>query len=545
MASRGCVQQDVLCPLGQVYNRVAPTKQNLLCNEQSGIETVLNHADFQTTWESVYAAVPKKDSEPVLDLISQFTNVSYNETTTTTTTTEKLPTNLVYPVSAKEFKAPKFNYVVPKSSRYVIVLERTSIMNINQRWTNIKRALYRFIQYLPTGSELSIISYGTEATVNLPPTVVTEANKEGLHGRIPRKVILEDNACTYCALNTSLKSLQNYMGQLESGSIILISGSSNKPIFMEKIMDKVNQVPLRVFPILYPSTGAPELLQLAKFGKAYSVPEGEEAYSGVTPLNYLSEVLLDIMKIAEDLQIQKVHETKHLSYEFAGTFTMEQDILHKMHVTLSVDDENKVEFFEVTNPSGKKQLFSKFEDGMVVFSHPGIAQAGIWTYHAKLYPNTGLSSTTKMTVDVVSQSNNAEAEPFMLEVFTNTVENEFVDAYNDQVILYARLTKGNAPVIGANVRATIFRPGGPESNPPIVLKMRDNGAGYPDITAQDGIYSVYFSDFATVPGFYSVQVSADNNGGSARTPRTANPIDKDANNILNVFTGKNYLLMLM
>ena len=49
--------------------------------------------------------------------------------------------------------------------------------------------------------------------------------------------------------------------------------------------------------------------------------------------------------------------------------------------------------------------------------------------------------------------------------------------------------------------------------------MRDNGAGYPDITAQDGIYSVYFADFATVPGFYSVQVSADNNGGSARTPR--------------------------
>ena len=115
----------------------------------------------------------------------------------------------------------------------------------------------------------------------------------------------------------------------------------------------------------------------------------------------------------------KVHETKHLSYEFAGTFTMEQDILHKMHVTLSVDDENKVEFFEVTNPSGQKHLFSQFEDGMVVFSHPGIAQAGIWTYHAKLYPNTGLSSTTKMTVDVVSQSNNAEAEPFMLEVLSN------------------------------------------------------------------------------------------------------------------------------
>ena len=41
---------------------------------------------------------------------------------------------------------------------------------------------------------------------------------QGLHGRIPRKVILdEDNACTYCALNISLKSLENFMGQLETG----------------------------------------------------------------------------------------------------------------------------------------------------------------------------------------------------------------------------------------------------------------------------------------------------------------------------------------
>ena len=156
-----------------------------------------------------------------------------------------------------------------------------------------------------------------------------------------------------------------------------------------------------------------------------------------------------------------------------------------------------------------------------------------------------------MTVDVVSQSNNAEAEPFMLEVFSNSDESE-IDAFsNNPVILYARLTKGNAPVIGANVRATIFRPGGPDTNPPVSLMMRDNGAGYPDITADDGIYSVYFTDFATVPGFYSVQVSADNNGGSARTPRltglTSSQLasaggpgvsTEDSSNIHAVLTGK-------
>ena len=107
--------------------------------------------------------------------------------------------------------------------------------------------------------------------------------------------------------------------------------------------------------ILISFTFFPDLIHLAAYGKVYSIPEGEES-SAVTPLNYLSEVLLDVLDLAEGLRMQKIHETKHLSYEFAGTFTMEQDILHKMHVTLSVDDENKVEFFEVTNPSTLEEV---------------------------------------------------------------------------------------------------------------------------------------------------------------------------------------------
>ena len=242
----------------------------MLCDEQSAIEVVLNHKDFQTTWESVYAEQQKPHHEQQqgsssqnqnildnlnLDLVSQFSNLtSFTTTTTTTTTTTSLPPHLVYPVSAKEFESPVFKYIVPKSRRYVLLLERSSIMDVNERWTNIRRALYRFIQYLPTGSELSIISFGIEAKVNLPPTVVTDTNREGLHGRIPRKVLMEDNACTYCALNTSLKALQNYMGQLETGTLILVSGSSSKPVLLNNILKSIKQVPLQVFPILYPAS---------------------------------------------------------------------------------------------------------------------------------------------------------------------------------------------------------------------------------------------------------------------------------------------------
>jgi len=191
-------------------------------------------------------------------------------------------------------------------------------------------------------------------------------------------------------------------------------------------------------------------------------------------------------------------------------------MLHKMSVTLNVDDENKVELFEVTNPSGRKHLFSQFEDGMVVFRHPGIAQTGIWTYYAKLYSNTVLPSGDKMTIDVVTSANSEEAEPFLLEVFAN---HQIVDPYNNKLIFYAKVTKGAYPVSDANVVAIVHRPRSNSSSDSVTLTLHDNGLGDPDITAGDGIYSGYFSDFAPVPGFYSFQVSADDNKGLAKTPK--------------------------
>ena len=75
-------------------------------------------------------------------------------------------------------------------------------------------------------------------------------------------------------------------------------------------------------------------------------------------------------------------------------------------------------------------------------------------------------------------------------------------------------------MIDAHVKATVFKPGGDlEASSPLTFVLRDNGAGYPDVTAGDGIYSAYFADYATVPGLYTIRVVADNNDGLARTPK--------------------------
>ena len=97
------------------------------------------------------------------------------------------------------------------------------------------------------------------------------------------------------------------------------------------------------------------------------------------------------------------------------------------------------------------------------------------------------------------------------------IQDQFTYFCSGPVTVYARLTRGgHTPVLNARVKATLFKPGAAGE---VILDLNDNGAGYPDVTADDGIYSAYFSDFAATPGLYSIRVEADNNDGLARTPK--------------------------
>ena len=49
----------------------------------------------------------------------------------------------------------------------------------------------RFIQHLANGTTLSIVTFGMEARLILPPTVVTDTNRETLYGRVSQHV--DDN----------------------------------------------------------------------------------------------------------------------------------------------------------------------------------------------------------------------------------------------------------------------------------------------------------------------------------------------------------------
>ena len=128
------------------------------------------------------------------------------------------------------------------------------------------------------------------------------------------------------------------------------------------------------------------------------------------------EIFANIVTKIENEIVEKIHETHYNSLGFAGTFTFEKEQSAELLITLNVPDEEKVELFEVKDPSGKKRIFSKFEDGMVYFKFNGLLPPGIWSYHAKLYHDS-LYPDTKMTVDVITKCD--QDTGIVADVFTS------------------------------------------------------------------------------------------------------------------------------
>ena len=77
----------------------------------------------------------------------------------------------------KAFVRNRFSYVIPKSGRYILILDRSEAMLKNDRWTLLHKTLHNFVAALPEGSEVSIVTFADVAVMNLSPTVVTEWNR--------------------------------------------------------------------------------------------------------------------------------------------------------------------------------------------------------------------------------------------------------------------------------------------------------------------------------------------------------------------------------
>jgi len=480
----GCENKtQAFCNTTTDYNQDLPTKQNLLCGRRSVLSVV------------AAALKPLNTPQPVETISAKIRDPS-------SFSVHNQPT----------FLPPIFHYQLPARKRFVVVLERSSAMGLNNRWSLLHGELFRFISGLPSGSELALVTYGATASLTLAPTLLTSDNREGVYGRIPRRHLEEDNSCLDCAIRLALKTM-SLGGRVAGGSLVLVTASETRPAGFKELVHAVREGGNQVHTVAFENSVFYEERHLGQFGNTYIVHENNhDILAGAVNI---SDIFTSILGSAAGVYLQKFHQEQKISDDsnmIAGNFVVEESLRDNLWVQITTPDEDDIEMFELTNPTGQLFSFPKFEHGLVYFNLQGAQEPGIWSYQARLFQKVRYVRVAIQALAEPSHNDFADLQSW------TSVDHNGVNALQTPVTIYARVTRDRVPVLDAEVVATIHRPGDAE---PVTVTLRDTGSGYPDITRGDGIYSAYFTQFTSQPGFYSVVVSAKNKEGHARLPRSS------------------------
>ena len=151
---------------------------------------------------------------------------------------------------------------------------------------------------------------------------------------------------------------------------------------------------------------------------------------------------MDIINTVEEVNMVKIHSQIYFQSQVESTFSVEYGLQGNLFVMLYIDDEMKVEQFELIDPRGEKNIFAHFDTGSVYFSVTNVSDVGVWTYRVKLYDNVDYPAHG-VSVDVSSSVSDGVmvttgVSPDMSQVTQQSLP----------VIVHAHVHRSGDPVIG-------------------------------------------------------------------------------------------------
>lgn len=352
------------------------------------------------------------------------------------------------------------------------------------RFDDDKSIFFRIISDIPSGTRIGIITYDAEEKINLEPTEITEFNRAGIHGKIPGRVGKSGKPCLACGLKSAGEMVKN------GGKVILVSsGEGHKDVSPQLVKN------LSLYLIGY--SDMEQNLISSSAEDVFILRENDN-------VDDVADIFYQILKTEEMIESRFRFYTRKFRVQsnerIGGKFVVEESLRSGLHVVAGTEMKEDVEMFELISPSGKQFQFPVVEHGILHFQFPGLSEPGVWGYNFKTVSS---ASRQSFQVSISATAEKNEAETGSLQVW---LSNE------TPTIIYARVRYGSLPVSNASVTASIILPG--EGN--LELVLQDMGGGYPDITPGDGIYSAYFTQISSKPGFYTTNLQASDGAGGAQ-----------------------------
>ncbi|XP_077498060.1 calcium-activated chloride channel regulator 1-like [Amblyomma americanum] len=428
------------------HNAFAPNKQNKICNGRPTWEVISENEDFKKA--------PRSD-------MSKRIQVSFEET------------------QQKE--------ILPQ--RVVLVLDLSESMANNSRLEFLKEAARRYISDIPDGSKrLAIVVFSRIALVYHTLMPVNVNTRQGFLDTVDR---LQEytSTCIGCGLEMALEVLNTTDETPEGAILVLMSdGEENEAPLLDDVMPKVVAAKVEVSTLALGAAADNKLEKLATAtkGRAFFF----EDLQGNTALQMESAFVAATTSQADESSQRYTHimdSPTLFTRKLVQKFILERSLGNNTIVVIQRVPQSSGHITAwLVDPSGQRcqACQETGSDDMKTIFIPSPAKAGTWTLHLE----SSSPYEVEVNIQIKSQAKEQSDEPIRASCRMASLEvNKPMEA-----IILATVTKGSMIILNAEVTAEVTRPKPPHK---VQVRLNDDGQD-PDVQADDGTYSGYFTQFA-------------------------------------------------
>ncbi|KAJ8953960.1 hypothetical protein NQ318_019203 [Aromia moschata] len=432
---------------------------------------------------------------------------------------------------------PRIVYKKQNLTRYVFVIENTKDMMQRESWSYLRLALRQWAIYsLPENSEMGMVladSVEPTRALHIVPARsgsndrFGNSNRDKFYSALPYTPSESmQPGCLHCSLKEAMKMLNERSrthGPASSVIVVIAPGMNVSDDLISTLKD-LKKSKIRVATVNYPDIVRPTTLSLLAQetgGADYTVFEQKLNVETTLLSTYfeLHNVLYDIITkfysgspsdLPMEIHRREINDDGRTSV--TGSFMLDQSMGEPAQFTFYTYNVITPLIKGVRLISPSHQTFAsrndKFIDFKMITLNANISETGTWTYIVEPYP--GNPQPHFLQVMATPRS------PFVPVVRANLRMHR--NSPMEPLILLADVKYGELPILGAKVEVTITKP---EINGSAAHKTKvellDTGAGDPDITKGDGVYTRYFSASEWGPGLYTFEVVVTDNGNTAYT----------------------------
>ncbi|KAM9008256.1 calcium-activated chloride channel regulator 4 isoform 2-T2 [Ara ararauna] len=372
----------------------------------------------------------------------------------------------------------------------------------HNRMENLRTAAETYLLHdIETGSWVGIVTFDSDATERAHLQQIT--NDETRQKLVQLLPIIPSGLTNICAgIHKGLKVIANKMNTTYGSEIVLLTDGEDPGI--PACFNLVKQSGTKIHTIALGPQADKKLEELSELtgGLKLSAPDG------VVP-SKLTEVFSAITSGNGDISEQSIQlESKELAVQHSAWMntTVPVDKTVGNDTFFSIAWNLSQPFFFLRDPKGKEYGSSDF---IIDNSNPytarlrinGTAEVGDW----QLYIKNVHPATQGISVTATSRPAYYDVAPVIAAAHMNRANTAF-----NPVVVYAEVSQGFWPVLGATVTATIEKDDGTA----VTLELLDNGAGA-DVMKNDGIYSRYFTSLQGT-GRYSLKVKSHGRNATTR-----------------------------